>query len=774
MKYSDIQIIDNQTDSAADNRKKKILIIIMTFLMSYAGMAAYMSTWGEYVMYRYYMLIAVIIGAASAIVSDMFKRAVPFIRYIIIIPVLCSCVPAGVTGILNGARIWIDVIIYNWNQFHDGGIALVSYTGGRRDIFAFSLLICVLTGIIVYYLVQANVSVLVSVYILFWIILQLISGYSDVTACGILLASGLIMAIMGRNFYITGRSIILSVIILFVCLLSTLLGMNQLNQVITFRNNIVEGFDNVRYGKDNLPEGNVRNADSLMSDTQDILTIWSEQDKDIYLNGYVGARYDKAQSRWITLADSAYGGDNNGMFKWLYDNGLDPLKQTSQYYELCDSNIRPQLNNIRVDVNNATRRYVYVPFSVETFVKGKIKENKDINYVGKGLSGISQYEITELSSTRPAELLLAQDWLNNPVTDEQKRYVQAESVYRDFVYENYTAESSDYYELMNEWFWNDYETDSDGIYEAVSRVREVLKDRLVYSESTVNVQDDIQDALMWYMNTISRGNSVVYASVAVQALRAHGIPSRYVEGYYISSDDLRKSGRESYTVTGKNSHAWVEVYFDGIGWQPVDVTPGYYKEAAVLRQMVNMPDDMHRTASFGEESENDTGKITESQEMAGPDIHDRAHSVINTARMASGVVAIIIIILTIVLSVLEVTYYCVSLHQRKIYDRSSPKDKAKIIEKRMYQLLGIKGIDATLGWHTKQIDDTISESIANIEPGDYTRVSAILEKFKYGGCEPENYELRTLEIFANEIFNDTTNEKGLTGFKVRHISFLRC
>ena len=38
-----------------------------------------------------------------------------------------------------------------------------------------------------------------------------------------------------------------------------------------------------------------------------------------------------------------------------------------------------------------------------------------------------------------------------------------------------------------------------------------------------------------------------------------------------------------------------QVYFDGIGWLPVDVTPGYYYDAVKLQQMVATPDMVHKT-----------------------------------------------------------------------------------------------------------------------------------------------------------------------------------
>lgn len=72
----------------------------------------------------------------------------------------------------------------------------------------------------------------------------------------------------------------------------------------------------------------------------------------------------------------------------------------------------------------------------------------------------------------------------------------------------------------------------------------------------------------------------------MEALRAHGIPARYAEGYYISEQALADSEDGNVSVLGEDAHGWTEVYFDGIGWLPVDVTPGYYYDAVKLQQPV--------------------------------------------------------------------------------------------------------------------------------------------------------------------------------------------
>ena len=91
---------------------------------------------------------------------------------------------------------------------------------------------------------------------------------------------------------------------------------------------------------------------------------------------------------------------------------------------------------------------------------------------------------------------------------------------------------------------------------------------------------------------------MLYASAAVEAFRADGIPARYVEGYYLGASKIQDSKNGEVSITGENAHAWVEVYFDGVGWKAVDVTPGYYYNVATLQKMVNTPEQIKKNAAM--------------------------------------------------------------------------------------------------------------------------------------------------------------------------------
>jgi len=66
------------------------------------------------------------------------------------------------------------------------------------------------------------------------------------------------------------------------------------------------------------------------------------------------------------------------------------------------------------------------------------------------------------------------------------------------------------------------------------------------------------------------GHCTHFASATVLMLRSLGISSRIATGYLASNYDDELGG---WLVSSRNGHAWVEVWFDGVGWVPFETTP---------------------------------------------------------------------------------------------------------------------------------------------------------------------------------------------------------
>lgn len=106
------------------------------------------------------------------------------------------------------------------------------------------------------------------------------------------------------------------------------------------------------------------------------------------------------------------------------------------------------------------------------------------------------------------------------------------------------------------------------ILDAASRTAELLASIAVYDPHTPAMEPG-GDFLQHFL-TEGRGYCVHFATAGALMLRAQGIPARYVTGYTVQ---LNSQGRG--TVMDSDAHAWVEVYIDGFGWHPVEMTPGY-------------------------------------------------------------------------------------------------------------------------------------------------------------------------------------------------------
>ena len=76
------------------------------------------------------------------------------------------------------------------------------------------------------------------------------------------------------------------------------------------------------------------------------------------------------------------------------------------------------------------------------------------------------------------------------------------------------------------------------------------------------------DFVSWFLLEEKQGYCSYFASAMAVMCRIAGMPARYIEGYHVPAH----TGSEALVLTGRNAHAWVEVYLKGIGWVAFDAT----------------------------------------------------------------------------------------------------------------------------------------------------------------------------------------------------------
>ena len=104
---------------------------------------------------------------------------------------------------------------------------------------------------------------------------------------------------------------------------------------------------------------------------------------------------------------------------------------------------------------------------------------------------------------------------------------------------------------------------------------------------TVPGEENTLDGVETFLTVTREGYCVQFASSLTLLLREAGIPARYVEGYiatkfYPNRGDDAVSRYKS-TVRDSSAHAWVEVWYDGIGWVQYEATPEFYDAMYVNR-----------------------------------------------------------------------------------------------------------------------------------------------------------------------------------------------
>lgn len=67
------------------------------------------------------------------------------------------------------------------------------------------------------------------------------------------------------------------------------------------------------------------------------------------------------------------------------------------------------------------------------------------------------------------------------------------------------------------------------------------------------------------------GYCVHFAHAAAYLMRSVGVPARVATGYVV--DESARQGGSTILITGAASHAWPEVYLEGVGWVITDVSP---------------------------------------------------------------------------------------------------------------------------------------------------------------------------------------------------------
>ena len=315
-----------------------------------------------------------------------------------------------------------------------------------------------------------------------------------------------------------------------------------------------------RYETNNtvLPEGDFTDYQK-QNGTRAGLEVTMSNPEALYLRGFTGATLEG--DTWSTV-DSAVLAQNQELLYWLNENAFHPAAQ----YASASAGTDGGTGSVSIQNIGACSAYQYVPFSLrdtgnlpaENLKEDSLPSDGERTYrysvVTGGKSGIER-TLSWLQTTDDAQVL---------------QYRRAESAYRSFVYRNYLQVPESVTRLLGK-YWDEiaagYGSRENLTLPQAQTCALTFLSRCFPEEGT---PEDMELPL-----AAAEGTSFQYATVAVMTLRHFGIPARYAEGYVISEEMAAAAqADEPLTVDSRCARAWAEVYQDGIGWIPMELTPG--------------------------------------------------------------------------------------------------------------------------------------------------------------------------------------------------------
>ncbi|MDR2571957.1 MAG: transglutaminase-like domain-containing protein [Oscillospiraceae bacterium] len=95
-----------------------------------------------------------------------------------------------------------------------------------------------------------------------------------------------------------------------------------------------------------------------------------------------------------------------------------------------------------------------------------------------------------------------------------------------------------------------------------------LSGRYTLSPGAIPVGEDFA---LYFLRELQEGYCIHFATAAVMMLRSLDVPARFISGY--TAIVPAGSIGNSIVLTDRNAHAWVEVFYEDIGWLYLEVTP---------------------------------------------------------------------------------------------------------------------------------------------------------------------------------------------------------
>lgn len=338
--------------------------------------------------------------------------------------------------------------------------------------------------------------------------------------------------------------------------------------------------------KSGLPMGDIRNATMQATQTSVYFKVKTSRNltQPLYLRCYTGETYS---GKWKKLSSKSVSADVKNTFIPALMTGQ--LSNGKPYASLTFQSYEKQVNK---NGKNAGRqkngkdkavKLPYVLVSYETVLDSKFNDATGIKSASARTFNTDNFK-PENSSDKSYSINIALVNTSSYAGPAQlnKKYAGAEAEYFDFAKKNYGQKfTRDETDVLNQLELMGWKPSPKSLDAARADVQSFL-DRNFNTIDKPLEPDKDQDPLIFALNaktlnpkTHKHNITQVYmASLETLLLRSEGIPARYVEGYQLDPQAMKKDSHGAYTLNHKNLHAWCEVYVSRKGWLPMELGSG--------------------------------------------------------------------------------------------------------------------------------------------------------------------------------------------------------
>ncbi len=573
--------------------------------------------WGEYGGSNFVLmiLVAALISGAMEAAAYFGKRLETLVRLGVLVLSVILFVLYTFSGdnmvILNsGASKIISIYVKDWNEYY--GTTLATYGGSLMDIP--DILDFVMLAILVIFLwiskVVKNRLVMVVVPIAF-LVLELLVGYSPEIWGLILMFVGVLMSnadrwkkadvsLMSKSRGISSGYVqifswaIVGVCALVLCIIIGIVGMSSAENAVDYADEVkkfhVEIIEKVKtlsfenffdwdtsfeFGNgDSSEEEKITNKKPSYKQVTVLNVVVSEKPyENMYLRGFYGNVYKdgvwKTDTKNFENACENKGYDVDEISESIATLGVSKIEKKYSADSLEEAGFA---NSTTIVYEDLKTKKAFVPYffnedEASVNVEGeniytKKKSDEELNFDMWRFEG--RYE-ERLGTFGNASVYEWETW------------------YEKYVMQNYIDVPADMDNVraiadeLNADASLKSQTDSENQnrLDKAYLVAKWMQKNTIYSMNLPELPSDT-DPIEYFLGESKKGYCKHYASASVMILRAMNVPARLATGYIVTkaSFDETSDGYEAL-VKDSDAHAWVEIYLNGVGWVPYEVTKGF-------------------------------------------------------------------------------------------------------------------------------------------------------------------------------------------------------